>query len=45
MDYQEFLFKFTKCPDLVNDTRLFILSIVGPLGDGNPPAKGKKVSY
>lgn len=43
MTYEEFLLKFGSSMDLVNETRRFLLSVLGPKGDCEPPPKNRKV--
>lgn len=45
MEYSEFLGKFTRTIDLVDMTRDFIFSVMGPNGDATPPVGRKKVIY
>lgn len=45
MEYTEFLKKFATCDDLVNFTRDFISSVLGPEGDTSKPKHPKKLGY
>eukprot|EP01039_Chlorochromonas_danica_P004153 gene4153-4562_t len=45
MTYEEFLLKFGSSMDLVDATRRFLLSVLGPKGDCEPPPKNRKVDY
>eukprot|EP01032_Pedospumella_encystans_P011060 gene11060-12893_t len=45
MEYEEFISKFTRTTELVDMTREFMSSVVGPNGDATPPVGRKKLSY
>lgn len=45
MSYEEFMTKFAASNDLVNYTRAFLQSVLGPTGDCQPPPKNRKVDY
>ncbi len=43
MGYGEFITRFPKCVELVDLSRRFLFSIVGPNGDCSPPPNKNKV--
>eukprot|EP01031_Cornospumella_fuschlensis_P024386 gene24386-29481_t len=45
LTYEEFILQFSSCRDLIDLTKKFLFSVLGPEGDCQPPPKGKKVDY
>ena len=44
LSYEEFMFKFLRCKDLLAITRIFVLSVLGPKGDYSTPPSGRSAA-